>query len=94
VADGRDGAQFAEDFGRNFLVHVNDADGFVRILHAAESEVARLGYTERARKSLNPFCYGKLYFFSPNLPISFACSSRAISVRGGSPAFSIDLKTA
>ena len=51
-------------------------------------------YTERARKSLNPSCQGKLYFFSPPPPISFACFSSASSVRGGSPAFSIDLKTA
>ena len=35
LADGCDRAEFAEDFGRDFLVHVDDADGFVRILHAA-----------------------------------------------------------
>jgi hypothetical protein len=35
LADGCDRAEFAEDFGRNFLVHVDDADGFVGILHAS-----------------------------------------------------------
>ena len=44
LADGRDRAEFAEDFGRNFLVHVHDADGFVRILDAAESEVSDVDF--------------------------------------------------
>ena len=93
LPDGRDRAEFAEDFGENFLIHVDDADGFVRILHAAEGEAARLAYAERAKKSFNPACQGKLYLFSPTPPISLAPFSRASSVRGGSPAFSIDLKT-
>ena len=42
---------------------------------------------------LNSSWQGTLYFFSPPLLISFACFSRASSVRGGSPAFSIDLNT-
>ncbi len=43
---------------------------------------------------LNFSWQGTLYFFSPPLLISFACFSRVSSVRGGSPAFSIDLNTA
>jgi PIN domain nuclease of toxin-antitoxin system len=39
LADGGDRAQFSKDFGRNFLVHVDDADGFVRIVDPAERKV-------------------------------------------------------
>src|SRR5665213_2650784 len=39
LADGCDCAKFTEDLGRDFLVHVDDADGFVGILHTAEGEV-------------------------------------------------------
>jgi hypothetical protein len=44
LADGCDHAQFTEDIGRNFLVHVDDADSFVGILHAAEGEVGDVDF--------------------------------------------------
>src|ERR1019366_10143904 len=44
LADSRNGAEFTQNFRRNFLVHVDDADSFLRLLHAAEGEVGDIDF--------------------------------------------------
>ncbi len=73
-------------------------DTSIWVKHLRHGQLVRLQHFDNRPHvegfKLNFSWQGTLYFFSPPLLISFACFSRASSVRGGSPAFSIDLNTA